>query len=126
MAAMPRSHGIVVRTAPITAAMIAAAGQLRAVSKHGVGWDNIDGVALAARARKWGAWYVADNLRRSLRRLDRYDGWKPVFSVSDAGAWRYVARPLGAGQEVARTEPPADPEPAAKLLARSEPNRSRL
>ena len=49
MAAMPRSHGIVVRTAPITAAMIATAPQLRAVSKHGVGWDNIDGAALAAR-----------------------------------------------------------------------------
>jgi predicted transglutaminase-like cysteine proteinase len=73
-----------------------------------------------------GAWYVADNLRRSLRRLDQYDGWKPVFSVSDAGAWRYVARPLEDGQEVARAEPPADPEPAAKPLARSEPNRSRL
>jgi predicted transglutaminase-like cysteine proteinase len=73
-----------------------------------------------------GGWYVADNLRRSLRRLDQYDGWSPVFSVSDAGAWRYVARPLEKAQEVARTEPPADPEPAAKRLAYFEPDRSRI
>jgi D-3-phosphoglycerate dehydrogenase len=49
LAAMPRSHGVIVRTAPVTAAMIEAAPVLRAVSKHGVGWDNIDGAALARR-----------------------------------------------------------------------------
>lgn len=71
-----------------------------------------------------GAWYVADNLRRSLRLLEQYDGWKPIFSVSDAGAWRYVARPLG--QELVRAEPAADAEPAARRLAQAGPDRNRL
>jgi predicted transglutaminase-like cysteine proteinase len=73
-----------------------------------------------------GAWYVADNLRRSLHALDRYEGWKPLYSVSDAGAWRYVARPLGEQQELAGGAPAADLEPAVRRLAQSEPNRSRL
>jgi predicted transglutaminase-like cysteine proteinase len=73
-----------------------------------------------------GAWYVADNLRRSLHVLDRYEGWKPLFSVSDAGAWRYVARPLVQPEELAGGAPAADLEPAVQRLAQSEPNRSRF
>jgi hypothetical protein len=73
-----------------------------------------------------GTWHVADNLRRSLHPLERYDGWKPVFSVSDAGAWRYVARPLGDPQELARAEQVGAPEPAARRIAQVEPDRGRL
>ena len=54
-------------------------------------------------------WYVADNLKRGLRPLDSYAGWKPEFSVSAAGAWRYVAR-LAAAPSAATA---ALPEPAA-------------
>jgi predicted transglutaminase-like cysteine proteinase len=72
------------------------------------------------------AWYVADNLRRSLRPLEQYRGWRPVFSVSDAGAWRYVARPLPDPQEVANAAPASDPEPAARRAGESAPNRERL
>jgi hypothetical protein len=61
-----------------------------------------------------------------LQVLDRYEGWKPLFSVSDAGAWRYVARPLTEQQELAGGAPAADLEPAAQRLAQSEPDRSRL
>jgi D-3-phosphoglycerate dehydrogenase len=49
MAAMPRADGIVLRTARITAELIQAAPNLRVVSRHGVGYDNVDGAALAAR-----------------------------------------------------------------------------
>ena len=72
------------------------------------------------------AWYVADNLRRSLRPLEQYRGWRPVFSVSDAGAWRYVARPLPEPQEVAQSASASDPEPASRRVANSAPNRERL
>jgi predicted transglutaminase-like cysteine proteinase len=71
-----------------------------------------------------GEWYVADNLLYSLRRLSRYDDWKPIFSVSDAGAWRYVPRPLA--QEAARPQPAGDPEPAARTAAITLPSRERL
>ncbi len=54
-----------------------------------------------------GAWYVSDNLKRELRRLDGYDRWSPVFSVGEAGAWRYVARPIANGQELASALPAA-------------------
>jgi len=56
-------------------------------------------------------WYVADNLKRGLRRLDGYDGWKPEFSVSDAGFWRYTARPATVEQVAAAPTAPL-PEPA--------------
>jgi predicted transglutaminase-like cysteine proteinase len=71
-----------------------------------------------------GAWHVADNLRRGLRRLDGYDGWTPIYSVSDAGAWRYVAEPFAAGQKVASAEPTVEPEPAAPVPGRE--GRTRL
>jgi predicted transglutaminase-like cysteine proteinase len=57
-------------------------------------------------------WYVADNLKRDLRPLTSYDGWTPEFSVSAAGAWRYIAN-LTAGPSVASTD--ILPEPAAAL-----------
>ena len=66
-----------------------------------------------------GAWYVSDNLKRELRRLDRYKGWNPVFSVSEAGAWRYILRPSTEGEKLAITaaEPAAQPTPSrARLL----------
>lgn len=73
-----------------------------------------------------GDWYVADNLKRGLRPLDRYDGWKPVFSVSDAGAWRYVARSLADGADLAAAAPAGDPEPATRTVAEAAPNRARF
>ena len=48
-AAMPRADAILVRTAPVRAVAIDAAPNLRVVSKHGVGVDNIDVAALTAR-----------------------------------------------------------------------------
>jgi predicted transglutaminase-like cysteine proteinase len=57
-----------------------------------------------------GAWYVSDNLKRKLRPLDGYDGWKPVFSVSEAGAWRYVLRASAIGEKkAAATAETAEP-----------------
>lgn len=47
--AMPRADALVVRTAPITAAMIDAAPGLKVVSRHGVGYDNVDLPALERR-----------------------------------------------------------------------------
>lgn len=65
-------------------------------------------------------WYVADNLKRGLRRLDGYDGWKPEFSVSDAGAWRYVARSAVTEQVAAADEAATElPEPAGTAAASS-------
>jgi D-3-phosphoglycerate dehydrogenase / 2-oxoglutarate reductase len=49
LAAMPQAEAVVVRTAPIARAMIEAAPRLRAVSRHGVGYDNIDLEALNER-----------------------------------------------------------------------------
>ncbi len=49
MAAMPETDAIVLRTAPITAAMIEAAPQLKVISRHGVGYDNVDMAAMNAR-----------------------------------------------------------------------------
>ncbi len=42
-------HGMVVRTARIDAELIAAAGKLEVVTRHGVGYDNCDVDALTAR-----------------------------------------------------------------------------
>jgi D-3-phosphoglycerate dehydrogenase len=49
MAAMPETDAIVLRTATITAAMIEAAPHLKVISRHGVGYDNVDMVAMNAR-----------------------------------------------------------------------------
>jgi D-3-phosphoglycerate dehydrogenase len=49
MAAMPETDAIVLRTAPITAAMIEAAPHLKVISRHGVGYDNVDMAAMNAR-----------------------------------------------------------------------------
>ncbi len=49
MAAMPGTDAIVLRTSPITAAMIEAAPRLRVISRHGVGYDNVDMAAMNAR-----------------------------------------------------------------------------
>jgi D-3-phosphoglycerate dehydrogenase len=49
LAAMPEAVGIIVRTARITPAMVDAAPQLRIVSRHGVGWDNVPIERLTAR-----------------------------------------------------------------------------
>ena len=43
------AHGIIVRTFPIDRALIEAAPRLEAVSRHGVGYDNVDVAALDAR-----------------------------------------------------------------------------
>ena len=43
------AHGIIVRTFPIDWALIEAAPRLEAVSRHGVGYDNVDVAALDAR-----------------------------------------------------------------------------
>ena len=49
MAAMPRTDAVVLRTSPLTAAMIVASPGLRVVSRHGVGYDNVDLAALNRR-----------------------------------------------------------------------------
>ncbi|MEK0082638.1 hydroxyacid dehydrogenase [Benzoatithermus flavus] len=49
LAAMPQAEAVIVRTAPIVRAMIEAAPRLRIVSRHGVGYDNVDLVALNER-----------------------------------------------------------------------------
>jgi D-3-phosphoglycerate dehydrogenase len=43
------AEGIVIRTQPLTAEIIAAAPRLRVVSRHGVGYDSVDVAALSAR-----------------------------------------------------------------------------
>jgi predicted transglutaminase-like cysteine proteinase len=65
-------------------------------------------------------WYAADNLRRGLRRLGGYDSWKPEFSVSDAGFWRYVARPAAVEQVASAPSLPL-PEPAGAVSKSSQP-----
>jgi D-3-phosphoglycerate dehydrogenase len=49
LAAMTDTAAILVRTQRIDAAVIAAAAGLRVVSRHGVGYDNVDVAALTAR-----------------------------------------------------------------------------
>jgi D-3-phosphoglycerate dehydrogenase / 2-oxoglutarate reductase len=49
LAAASTADAILVRTAPIGADVIAAARRLRVVSRHGVGYDNVDVAALDAR-----------------------------------------------------------------------------
>jgi D-3-phosphoglycerate dehydrogenase len=46
---MPEADAVVVRTNPVTAAMIDAAPSLKVVSRHGVGYDNVDLDALNRR-----------------------------------------------------------------------------
>src|SRR4029077_5779664 len=43
------ADGIVIRTSPLPGAAIAAAPHLKIVSRHGVGYDNVDLAALNAR-----------------------------------------------------------------------------
>lgn len=43
------AEGLVIRTQPLTAALIATAPRLRVVSRHGVGYDSVDVAALSAR-----------------------------------------------------------------------------
>ena len=43
------AEGLLIRTQPVTADVIAAAPALRVVARHGVGYDSVDGAALAAR-----------------------------------------------------------------------------
>ncbi|MDP7524397.1 MAG: NAD(P)-dependent oxidoreductase, partial [Arenicellales bacterium] len=47
--AVQKAHGLLVRTAAITARVIAAAQELEVVSRHGVGYDNVDVKSLTAR-----------------------------------------------------------------------------
>jgi D-3-phosphoglycerate dehydrogenase len=49
LAAMPQAEAVIVRTAPIARAMIEAAPRLKIVSRHGVGYDNVDLAALKER-----------------------------------------------------------------------------
>ena len=46
---MQKAHGLLVRTAAITPRVIAAAQELEVVSRHGVGYDNVDVKSLTAR-----------------------------------------------------------------------------
>lgn len=46
---MARAEGLVIRTQPLTAGIIAEAPRLRVVSRHGVGYDLVDVAALTAR-----------------------------------------------------------------------------
>lgn len=46
---MAEAHGVIVRTFPIDRPLIEAAPQLEVVSRHGVGYDNVDVAALDAR-----------------------------------------------------------------------------
>ena len=48
-ALMARADALVIRTQPLSAATIARAGQLKVVSRHGVGYDAVDVAALNAR-----------------------------------------------------------------------------
>ncbi len=43
------ADGLVLRTQPLTAALLEGAGRLRVVSRHGVGYDSVDVAALTAR-----------------------------------------------------------------------------
>jgi len=43
------AEGLVLRTQPLTAAILAGAGRLQVVSRHGVGYDAVDVAALSAR-----------------------------------------------------------------------------
>lgn len=47
--ALAEAEAVIVRTAPLPAAAIAGAPKLRVVTKHGVGYDNIDVAAATAR-----------------------------------------------------------------------------
>jgi D-3-phosphoglycerate dehydrogenase len=47
--AVQETHGLLVRTATITSRVIAAAPELEVVSRHGVGYDNVDIKALTDR-----------------------------------------------------------------------------
>ena len=47
--AVQEAHGLLVRTAAITSRVIAAAPELEVVSRHGVGYDNVDIKALTDR-----------------------------------------------------------------------------
>ncbi len=47
--AVQEAHGLLVRTATITSRVIAAAPELEVVSRHGVGYDNVDIKALTDR-----------------------------------------------------------------------------
>ena len=44
------AHGLLVRTATITPRVIASAPKLEVVSRHGVGYDNVDVESLTARS----------------------------------------------------------------------------
>ena len=46
---LPKTEALLIRTQPLTAAMIASAPQLKIVSRHGVGYDSIDTAALRMR-----------------------------------------------------------------------------
>jgi D-3-phosphoglycerate dehydrogenase / 2-oxoglutarate reductase len=46
---LPKAHGLLLRTQPLTAADIATADKLKIVSRHGVGYDAVDVSALNAR-----------------------------------------------------------------------------
>lgn len=46
---LPKADGMVIRTQPMGAASVAAAGRLQIVSRHGVGYDAVDLGALNAR-----------------------------------------------------------------------------
>ena len=47
--AVQNAHGLLVRTATITPRVIASAPKLEVVSRHGVGFDNVDVESLTAR-----------------------------------------------------------------------------
>ena len=46
---MPQAEALLIRTQPLSAAMVARAPRLRIVSRHGVGFDAVDVAALEAR-----------------------------------------------------------------------------
>lgn len=97
------AEGLIIRTQPLTAAMIATAPRLRVVSRHGVGVDSLDVAALSARgipvaiAIGSNARSVAEHAMalilaaaKDLRGMDR-----AVRSGDWAGRSRFAGRELG-------------------------------
>ena len=98
LAAMPDTGAILVRTQRIGADVIAAAPRLQVVSRHGVGYDNVDVAALTARrvpltlavtsnmvaVAEHAFWMMLELVKRG----------RHVDAATRAGDWSARARPV--------------------------------